>query len=180
MKVKLLGIYLKCPAQKDCTQKLLSKINLTSVWEDYFHLTIDDERVIISFVAREFPNLPSELVFAERVLATIQLSSLIYGIVNFIKHVTYITNEALTSRHYCVFECYTCELDLPKKLAGCRFCTRYFKCILKRTAPVTYYTHTTISSSICTKLVSLRIVHKGEELKIKIAMYQSGTQFFIK
>jgi len=99
------------------TVKLL-KINLKSLWEEYFQLMIDDETVTISFEARQFPNLPSELIFAESVLANIQLSSLIYGIVNLNMNLTYITNEVLTLRHDCAFECYTCELDLPKKLAG--------------------------------------------------------------
>jgi len=95
------------------TVKLLTKINLSCVWEEYFQLTFDDETVTISFEARQFPNLPLELIFAESVLANMQLSSLTYGIVNFNKHVTYITNEVLTSRHDCLFERYTCELDLP-------------------------------------------------------------------
>jgi len=110
---------------KNCNDKLLSKINLTCVWEEHFLLTIDDETVTISFEARQFPNLPSELIFAENVLAKIQLPSLTYGIVNFSKHVTYISNEVLTSKQDCVFERYTCELVLPKKLAGCRLYMRY-------------------------------------------------------
>ena len=98
------------------TVKLL-KINLKSLWEEYFQLMIDDETVTISFEARQFPNLPSELIFAENVLAKFQLSSLTYGIVNIIKHIKYISYEVLTSRHDCVFERYTCDLDL-KKNAG--------------------------------------------------------------
>jgi len=88
----------KCLARKNSTVKL-SKIHLTCVWEEYFQLTLDDETVIISFEARQFPNLQSELIFEENVLAKIQLSSLTYGIVNINKHITYITNEVLTSRH---------------------------------------------------------------------------------
>jgi len=93
--------------------------------EQHFLLTIDDEIITISFEARKIPNLSSELIFAESILVKIQPSSLTYGIVNFNKHVTYKTNEVLKSRHDCVFERYTCELDLPKKLSGCRLYTRY-------------------------------------------------------
>jgi len=97
--------------------KLLSKFHHTYVCEEHFQLTIDTETVTISFEARQFPNLPSGLIFVENVLAKIHLSSLTYGIVNINKHKTYITNEVLTSRHDCVFERYTCDLDL-KKNAG--------------------------------------------------------------
>jgi len=69
--------------QKNCTVKSLPKINLTFVWEEYFQLTIDDETLTISFEARQFPNLPSELIFARSVLAKIHPSSLTHGIVNF-------------------------------------------------------------------------------------------------
>ena len=89
---------------KNYTVKLLSKIHLTCVWEEHFQLTLDNETVTISFEARQFPHLPSELIFAENVLAKIPLSSPTYGIVNINKHITYITNEVLTSRHDCVFE----------------------------------------------------------------------------
>jgi len=89
----------KCMARKNYTVKFLSKIHLTCVWEEHFELSIDDETVTISFEARQFPNLPSELIFVENVLAKIQLSSLTYGIVNISKHITYISNEVLTSRH---------------------------------------------------------------------------------
>ena len=118
----------KCMAQKDYTVKLLSKINLTCVWGEHFQLTFDDETVTISFEARQFPNLLSELIFAESVLGKIQLSSLTYETVHFNKHVTYIANEVLTSRHDCVF-------DLPKKLAGCKLYTRYCSMYPKKTRP---------------------------------------------
>jgi len=50
---------------KNYTVKLLSKIHLTCVWEEHFQLTLDEETVTVSFEARQFPNLPSELIFAE-------------------------------------------------------------------------------------------------------------------
>ena len=125
----------KCLARIIYTVKLLSKIQLTCVWEEHFQLTLDDETVTISFEAREFPILPSELIFAENVLAKFQLSSLTYGIVNIIKHIKYISYEVLTSRHDCVFERYTCELSLPKKLVGCILYTRYYLMYPKKTCP---------------------------------------------
>jgi len=42
-----------------------------------------------------------------------------YGIVCINKRVICITNEVLTSKLDCVFERYTYDLDLAKKLAGC-------------------------------------------------------------
>jgi hypothetical protein len=90
---------------------LLSELNFTYVMEQYFRLGYNDETVRMSFQARQFPILPSELEFAESVLMNIELSSLTYGIVNINKRITYITNEALTSRHDFVFERYTCDLD---------------------------------------------------------------------
>jgi len=124
-----------CLARKNYSVKLLSKIHLTCVWEEHFQSTLDGEKVTISFEARQFPNLPSDLIFAESVLAKIQLSFMAYGIVNFNKHVTYISNEVLTLRRDCVFERYTCELDLPKKLAGCRLYTLYCSMYPKKTSP---------------------------------------------
>ena len=129
----------KCLARKNSTVKL-SKIHLTCVWEEYFQLTFGDDTVTIWFEARQFQNLPPELIFSESVLAKIQLCSLAYGIVNFNKHVTYITNEVLTSRHTCVFGRNTCELDLPIKLAGCGLYTRYCSMYPKTLALFTYFT----------------------------------------
>ena len=53
---------------KKYTVKLLSKIHLTCVWEEHFQLTLDVETVTISFEARQFPYLSSELIFPESVL----------------------------------------------------------------------------------------------------------------
>jgi len=100
-KFKLCKIYYKISGPKNYTVKLLSKIHLMCVWEEHFQLTLDDETLSISFERRQFPNLPSELIFAENVLAKIQVFSLSYGIVNINNHITYITNEVLTSRHDC-------------------------------------------------------------------------------
>jgi len=52
-------------------------------------------------------------------LKKMQLSSLDYGIVCINKRVTYKTIAVLMSKHDCVFECYTYDFDLPKKLPGC-------------------------------------------------------------
>jgi len=88
--------------------------------EQLFKLEYGGETVIVSFQTRLFPELPSELVFAENVLSSTRLASLTYGIVSINWHVTCITNEVLTSRHNCMFELYICGyLNLPKILAGC-------------------------------------------------------------
>jgi len=89
-------------AHKECTFTLLSHNNFTSVTEHHFQFTFGNETVTISFEAKQFPILPSELIFAESVLKKIQFSSLVYGIVSVNKYVTYIINELLTSKHDCV------------------------------------------------------------------------------
>ena len=109
---------------------------------DYFQPSSSGDTIAISFEARQFPKLPSELVFAESVLKKIQLPPLAYGIVTVDKRVTCITNEVITSRHDCVFERYTCDLELPKKVAGCTLYTLYFSLYRKKTCPfyILYYT----------------------------------------
>jgi len=77
--------------------------------------------------------LPSELIFVQSVLKKIQLSSLSYGIVYINKRD--ITNEVLTSKPDCVFERYTYDSDLPKKLAGCTLYTQYCSMYRKKTYP---------------------------------------------
>jgi len=93
-------IYADCVEQyiadKKCTFKLLREINVTLVMEHHFQLTFGGETVKISFEARQFPKLPSELIFAESVLKKKKLSSLAYGIVSVSKLVIYITNEVIT------------------------------------------------------------------------------------
>jgi len=91
---------------------------------DYFELSSSSKTIALSFEARQFPNLPSELQFAQNVIKRMRLSSLAYGIVCINKRVTYITNEVLTSRHDAFFERYNCDLELPKHLAGCTLYTR--------------------------------------------------------
>jgi len=58
-------------------------------------------------------------------LNKIRLLSLAYGIVSVRKFVNYVTNKVLTSRHDCVLERYTCDLDMPKRLANCKLYTKY-------------------------------------------------------
>jgi len=94
----------KCIADRECILTNLLELKLTFVKEQNFRFEFDGETITISFEARKFPNLPSELVFAESILSKMELSSLTYGIVNVNKRITYITNEVLTSRHDCLFE----------------------------------------------------------------------------
>jgi len=79
--------------------------------QDEFRLSSSSETIALSFQARQFPKLPSELIFAQIVLMKICLSSLAFVIVCINKRVTYITNEVRTSRHDCVFERYSCDLE---------------------------------------------------------------------
>ena len=62
----------KCIADRECILTYLPELKLTFVREQKF----DGETITISFEARQFPNLPSELVFAESILIKIELSSL--------------------------------------------------------------------------------------------------------
>ena len=56
---------------------------------DYFELPSSNEKIVLSFEARQFQKLPSELEFAQSVLKRMRLSSLAYGIVCINKRVTY-------------------------------------------------------------------------------------------
>ena len=87
----------------------------------YFKLSASIETIALSFGATEFPILPSEINIAQSVLKKMRLSSLAYGIVCINKRVTYITNEVLTSRHNCIFELFGIDLQLPKRIANCKF-----------------------------------------------------------
>jgi len=101
------------------------------VTEHRFQLTFGGETVTIIIEARQFQRLPSELIFA-RVLKTMRLSSLTYGIVRINKRVTCITNEVLTSKHDCVFDLFAYELHLPQQLANCKLfaqsCSKQPRC----------------------------------------------------
>jgi hypothetical protein len=70
-------------------------------------------------------KLPSGLTFAYALLNKIRLSSLAYGIVSVHSRVTYVTNKVLTTKHDCVLDRYTCDLDMNKHLANCKLCTKY-------------------------------------------------------
>jgi len=87
----------------------------------YFKVSSDGETIAVSSETKIINGrLPSSLIFAQSVLNKIRLSSLAYGIVSINKRLTYFTNKVLTSKHDCMFEVYTCNLDLPKRLAGCK------------------------------------------------------------
>jgi len=53
----------KCIADKECTCKFLTEHNFKLVTEHHFQLTFIDETVTITFDARKFPKLPSEIIF---------------------------------------------------------------------------------------------------------------------
>ena len=68
--------------------------------------------------------MASELKYDQNVLKGMRLSSPVYGIVCINKHVTYISNEVLTSTHDCVFDLFDIDLQLPKRIANCKLFTR--------------------------------------------------------
>ena len=72
-----------------------------------------------------FGNFPSGRTFAHSVLNKIRLSHVPYFIVSVHKDVICVTNKVLTSRHECVLGRYTCDLDMPKRLANCKFHIKY-------------------------------------------------------
>ena len=82
---------------------MLTEHNYKLVTKHYFQLTFVCETAKISFEARLFPKLPSELVITESVLKKLELSPLSYGIVGVNKRFTYVTNGEITSRLDCVF-----------------------------------------------------------------------------
>jgi len=47
---------------------------------NYFELSLSNETIALSFEERQFPKLPSELIFAQSVLKRMRLSSLVYSI----------------------------------------------------------------------------------------------------
>jgi hypothetical protein len=80
----------ECMANKECTN---------SNFDDTFWISYQERVIKVSLEQRVVSGiLLSELSFANNVLRKIRLSSLAYGIVSVNKHVTYITNEVLTSR----------------------------------------------------------------------------------
>jgi len=78
-------------AGKECTFRLLTEYNFVCL-QNPFSVNVCGETVTIWFEARQFPKLPSELIFAQSVLKTMRLSSLAYGIMCINKRVIYITN----------------------------------------------------------------------------------------
>jgi hypothetical protein len=140
----------KCIACKDCTFKFPTECDFNLVTEHRFQLTFGGETVTISIEARLLPKLPSELIFAQSVLKKIQLFSVAYGIVSINKCVTYITNEVLTSNHDCVFQYYSYDLDLPKRLAGCTFIRSTLPCIVKNLSFLQIILHKEISPFVWT------------------------------
>jgi len=104
----------------------LNYVDYIEKWLDEFLLSSNGKTIASSFEAKQFPKQPSELIFVQSSLKNVCLSSLVFGIVCIEKRVTYITNVVLMSKHHLVFESYTCDLELPKKRAGCKFYTRYF------------------------------------------------------
>jgi hypothetical protein len=85
-------------------------------------------------------NLPSGLTFAYAVLYKIHLSPLAYSIVSVHKSVTYVTDKVLTSRHDCVLDRHTCDLEMRKRLAILNCVQNTAQCILKTNLVPTYST----------------------------------------
>ena len=105
---------------------MLREHQFKSVKTNNFQLSSGCDTVAISFEARLIHGqLPSELTFAQSVLKTMRLSSLVYGVVCINKRLTYITNDVLTSRHECRFYVFASDLDKPRRLANCKLYTRF-------------------------------------------------------
>jgi hypothetical protein len=100
--------------------KLFTKHNFKLVTEHHFQLSFGGETVTISFEARQFSKLPSELVFAQSASKSLRLSSLSYGILCINKRVTYITNQVLTSKHEYRFDVFALDLGRTRRLANCK------------------------------------------------------------
>jgi hypothetical protein len=70
------------------------------------------------------------------------LSSLAYGVVFINKHLTYITNDTLTSRHECILDMGAFDLNVPRRLANCKadigLCDESSQIILFRTEELFY------------------------------------------
>jgi len=64
----------KCIAGNKCS------VYYTKHTDCYFYLFLGDEKIALSFTARQFSDLPSEIIFAKSVLKGMRLS-LVYGIV---------------------------------------------------------------------------------------------------
>ena len=58
----------KCIAGKECTFKFPTNYCFKVVTEHCFQLTFGVETVTLSIEARQFPNMPFELIFAQRLL----------------------------------------------------------------------------------------------------------------
>jgi len=127
--VKQIHFYVLCCEKlnyADCVEKCISCKECCVTYKlytgNYFLLSSGGETVTISFEERQYPKLPSELIFAQSVLK-MRLSSLAYGIVCINKSVTYITNEVLTSKHECRFHLSDIDLHLHKRLSNCKLFT---------------------------------------------------------
>ena len=109
--VKIIHFYVLCSKRlhyceyiKKCIAGNKCSLSNTKLTENTFHSSSSSaDSVIVSFEANSFSVLTSELIFAQSVLKRMRLSSLVYGIVCINKHVTYITNEVLTSKHDCIW-----------------------------------------------------------------------------
>ena len=90
----------------------------------YFKLSPGGENISVFWNKTNIQTATVQPHICARCIKKIRLSSLTYKIVNINKRVTYITNEVLTSKHDCVLEVCTCNLDFPKRLAGCNLYTQ--------------------------------------------------------
>jgi len=104
----------KCIGDKECS------VCFKSHTGHFFQISYQNETILILFEVRLFPKLPSELMFAQSVLKKNTV-----GIVTVKGRVACITNEAISSRHDCVFKAYFCEFDSLIKLANCKAYTQY-------------------------------------------------------
>ena len=108
-----------CIGDKECG------VSYKSHTGNYFQLSFQSATIFISYEQRAFPKLPSELIFAQRVLKQIELGCLAYAIVTVKGRVTFMTNEVKSSRHNCVYDVNFCDYDSPAVLVDCKLYKLY-------------------------------------------------------
>ena len=119
MRFVMRGLILK--TIEKCISSKVCGISYKSHKGNYFQVSRGSETVEISFKARlVHGHLPSEIIFAQDMLKKFA-SHLWLIIVCVISRVTFITNEVVMSRHDCLFERFTCDLDSLKHLTNGKF-----------------------------------------------------------
>jgi len=111
------------------------KLNYVDYIEKFIAGKEHSESIALSFEARHFPEVLSELILALSILKKIFLSSLAFGIVCINKRVTYITNEVLRSNMTVCLNVKILNCYYLKTWLAANFTRGTVQCIVKRTCP---------------------------------------------